>query len=65
MGERMGRMGRIRTDFFSKSMNFEQKNPKKIRSNPPNPPHPFSHFPYEKLLSYVFQKIYVSYAPMC
>jgi hypothetical protein len=43
MGERMGRIGQIETDFFlSKCTDFKQKI-KKIRLNPPDPPHPFSH----------------------
>jgi hypothetical protein len=70
MGERMGRIGRIRTDFSCHSvgnllvgnlpvgnlpvgnLSFRRKRAKrqnsygmtrKIRSYPPNPPHPFSH----------------------
>jgi hypothetical protein len=43
MGERMGRIGQIDTDFFLlKSSDFKQKI-KKIRINLPDPPHPFSH----------------------
>jgi hypothetical protein len=43
MGERMERIGRIRTDFFDLPILKYKQNKKKIRSNLPNPPHPFSH----------------------
>jgi hypothetical protein len=36
MGERMERVGRIRTGFWGAES-------KKIRSDPPDPPNPFSH----------------------
>jgi hypothetical protein len=42
MGERMERIGQIRTDVLSLRL-ISNKNFKKIRSNPPNPLHPFSH----------------------
>ena len=42
MGERMGRIGRICTDFFEFIFKIQAKL-KKIRTNPPDPPHPFSH----------------------
>jgi hypothetical protein len=40
MGERMGR---IRTDFFDFFTDSKHTHPRKIRSDPPDPPHPFSH----------------------
>jgi hypothetical protein len=46
MGERMGRIGQIDTDFFLFFLlEFWNKSSKKeiIRINPPNPFHPFSH----------------------
>jgi hypothetical protein len=43
MGERIGRIGRIRTDFFWIQLYGFQANKKKIRSDLPNPPNPFSH----------------------
>jgi hypothetical protein len=43
MGERMGRIGRIETDFFDFSRISSTRTQKKIRFNPPDPPHPFSH----------------------
>jgi hypothetical protein len=44
MGERMGRIGRIRTDFFfGFILKIRAKKSRKIRLNPPDPPHPFSH----------------------
>jgi hypothetical protein len=42
MGERIGRIGRIDTDFFV-LLGFRTVVPKKIRANPPDPPNPFSH----------------------
>jgi hypothetical protein len=44
MGERMGRIGQIETDFFlifSRIPNTRTN--EKIRSDPPDPPNPFSH----------------------
>jgi peroxiredoxin len=43
MGKRMGRIGRICTDFFGAMHDFQAKNQQKIRANPLNPPHPFFH----------------------
>jgi hypothetical protein len=44
MGERMGRIGRIETDFFLIFSRIPStRTTKKIRSYPPNPPNPFSH----------------------
>jgi hypothetical protein len=50
MGERMGRIGRIRTDFFLSfrrnllvAFGVSYGMTKKIRSYPPDPPNPFSH----------------------
>jgi hypothetical protein len=50
MGERIGRIGRIDTDFFwmrvlCHSVGNQRflRNDKKIRVNPPDPPNPFSH----------------------
>jgi hypothetical protein len=44
MGERIGRIGRIETDFFLIFYGFQAHAPqKKIRWYPPNPPNPFSH----------------------
>jgi hypothetical protein len=43
MGERIGRIGRIRTDFLDSNARISSKNQKKIRSYPPDPPNPFSH----------------------
>jgi hypothetical protein len=37
MEERIGRIGRIRTDFLIKIHGFQAKKAKKIRSYPPNP----------------------------
>jgi hypothetical protein len=57
MGERMGRIGRIGTDFFLifclKTVHCDEK----IRANPPNPPHPFSHSIafYQSLKRYLFK----------
>jgi hypothetical protein len=42
MGERIGRIGQIYTDFFCFCLDFEPKF-KKIRANPPDPLNPFSH----------------------
>jgi hypothetical protein len=40
----MGRIGRIRTDFFFIfSRILSTHTPEKIRLNPPDPPNPFSH----------------------
>jgi hypothetical protein len=53
MGEWMGRIGRMETDFFDFELKFQAKIKKKIRFYPPNPPHPFSHcignFPIKNL----------------
>jgi hypothetical protein len=43
MGERIRRIGQIQTDFLIKMHGFQAKKSKKIRSNPPDPPNPFSH----------------------
>jgi hypothetical protein len=43
MGERIGRIGRIQTDFFYFFTDSKHTHPKKIRSYPPDPPNPFSH----------------------
>jgi hypothetical protein len=43
MGERIGRIGRIQTDFFLVRMLGIRKKSKKIRSDLPDPPNPFSH----------------------
>jgi hypothetical protein len=44
MGERIGRTGRIDTDFFRvMCLEIREKSKKKIRANPPDPPNPFSH----------------------
>jgi hypothetical protein len=47
MGERIGRIGQIETDFFQNFILNLSQNPKiilkKICFNPPNPPNPFSH----------------------
>jgi hypothetical protein len=43
MGERIGRIGRIDTDFFFARMLEIRKKSKKICVNPPDPPNPFSH----------------------
>jgi hypothetical protein len=43
MGERIGRIGRIDTDFLGRVRLESVKSKKKIRVNPPDPPHPFSH----------------------
>jgi hypothetical protein len=57
MGERIGQIGRIDTDFLGRVRLESVKNQKKIRVNPPNPPNPFSHS-----IS-IFQNR--NYAPMC
>ncbi len=45
MGERIRRIGRMDNGFFFILMHgFQAKNQKKIRWNPPHPPHPFSHY---------------------
>ncbi len=46
----MGQIRRIGTAFFCFWVKIGAAESKKIRLNPPNPPHPFSHFPYKKLL---------------
>jgi hypothetical protein len=46
MGERIGRIGRIQTDFGDLNARISSKKIKKIkkiRFNLPNPPNPFSH----------------------
>jgi hypothetical protein len=44
MGERIGRIGRIETDFFLIFSRIPSTcTHEKIRFNPPNPPNPFSH----------------------
>jgi hypothetical protein len=43
MGERIGRIGRIDTDFYGARMLGIREKSKKIRVNPPDPPNPFSH----------------------
>jgi hypothetical protein len=47
MGERIGRIGRIKTDFFQYFILNRSENQKiilkKIRFNPPDPLNPFSH----------------------
>jgi hypothetical protein len=43
MGERIGRIGRIYTDFLGTNARILSKKVKKIRFNLPNPPNPFSH----------------------
>jgi hypothetical protein len=43
MGERIGRIGRIQTDFLNPNAQISSKKSKEIRVNPPNPPNPFSH----------------------
>jgi hypothetical protein len=39
----MGRIGQIYTDFFFVFIRILSMGLKKIRSDPPDPPHPFSH----------------------
>jgi hypothetical protein len=43
MGERIGRIGRIDTDFLGVHVLEIREKSKKIRFNLPNPPNPFSH----------------------
>jgi hypothetical protein len=43
MGERIGRIGRIGTDFFGIIYEFQAHASKKIRLDPPDLPNPFSH----------------------
>jgi hypothetical protein len=43
MGERIGRIRRICTDFFLNECLKSEQKIKKIRVNPLNPPNPFSH----------------------
>jgi hypothetical protein len=43
MGERIGRIGQIETDFLDPNARISSKKSKKIRSDPPDPPNPFSH----------------------
>jgi hypothetical protein len=44
MGERIGRIGRIQTDFLDTDARvLSTKIKKKIRLYPPDPPNPFSH----------------------
>jgi hypothetical protein len=43
MGERIGRIGRMETDFFWVRVLGIRVKEKKIRLYPPDPPHPFSH----------------------
>jgi hypothetical protein len=43
MGERIGRIWQIRTDFGDALHGFQAKKAKKIRFNLPNPPNPFFH----------------------
>jgi hypothetical protein len=43
MGERIGRIGRIYTDFSLEQMFKIGAKSQKIRLNLPNPPNPFSH----------------------
>jgi hypothetical protein len=43
MEERIGRIGRIRTDFFWVRLLGIRQKIKKIRSYPPDPPNPFFH----------------------
>jgi hypothetical protein len=48
MGERIGRIGRIETDFSCHSVGIFSRIPstrtaEKIRLDPPDPPNPFSH----------------------
>jgi hypothetical protein len=43
MGERIGRIGRIQTDFGDLNARISSKKSKKIRFNLPDPPNPFSH----------------------
>jgi hypothetical protein len=43
MGERIGRIRQIRTDFFFIFYGFQAHVPKKIRLYLPDPPHPFFH----------------------
>jgi hypothetical protein len=43
MGERIGRIGRIETDFFGMRVLGIRQKIKEIRSYPPDPPNPFSH----------------------
>jgi hypothetical protein len=43
MGERIGRIGQIGTDFFDFPRIPSKRTTEKIRFNLPNPPNPFSH----------------------
>jgi hypothetical protein len=43
MEERIGRIGRIETDFLFFLLGYRTEIAKKIGSNPPDPPNPFSH----------------------
>jgi hypothetical protein len=43
MGERMGRIGQMNTDFLVLRSILIHVQKKKIRVNQPNPPNPFSH----------------------
>jgi hypothetical protein len=43
MGERIGRIGQIETDFFCKFGSISKQKNKKIRLYPPDPLNPFSH----------------------
>jgi hypothetical protein len=43
IGERIGRIGQIETDFLDPNARISSKKSKKIRSDPPDPPNPFSH----------------------
>ncbi len=71
MGERIGRIRQIQTDFLGyECPNFKQKI-KKIRSYPPDPPNPFSHCitksscaKYSYLL-FKNQIIYSFFPPFC
>jgi hypothetical protein len=43
MGEQIGRIGQIETDFLNPNARILSKKIKKIGFNPPNPLNPFSH----------------------
>jgi hypothetical protein len=55
MGERIGRIGQMETDFsLMRMLEIREKSKKEIRFHPPDPPNPFSHlyhfFPKRKWL---------------
>jgi hypothetical protein len=54
IGERIGRIGRMETDFWGvRVLEFREKSKKKSVVHPPDPPNPFSHC-IPKLLSVVY-----------